>query len=64
MGAGLRGREDKASGFDGARAEQNVPMRLAGDFGESGGHGEKIGTRLAEAAIEMREAQIVANRQT
>src|SRR5665213_871217 len=43
------------------RAQQDMPMRAAGRHGEGRRHGEEIGARLGQRAIQMREAQIVAD---
>src|SRR5262245_40885969 len=62
--AGLRRSQDKAAIFNGARADQHAPMRLPGGSGKGGGNGQKIGTRPSERAVELRKAQVVANRQS
>src|SRR5262245_61727955 len=62
--ARLRGGQDKAAVFDGPRAKQHVPVRLAGGPGEGGGNSQKIGTGLGQGAIELWKAQVIANRET
>ena len=61
MAAGLRRREHEGAGLDGAGAQQHLPVRPAGRHGEGGGHGQDLGAGLGEVAVEVREAQVVAD---
>ena len=60
--AALRGGDDVAAGLDGAGAEKDVPVRLAGDAGEGGGDGDDLRAADRELAVEVGEADIVADR--
>src|SRR6185369_17563958 len=62
MLAALRGRQDKGAGFNRAGTQQHMPMRPAGRHGEGGGDTDHRRTGLGEVAVEMREAQVVADR--
>ena len=44
VGAALRGGDYETAGFNGSGTEQHMPVRGAGDGGESGGHGEDVRT--------------------
>src|SRR3954470_4000056 len=61
--AALRGGEHIAAILDGARPDQDVPVRLAGLLGERRRDGDEGGPGLREGTIERREAQVVADRQ-
>ena len=61
MLAGLGGGEDVSSRLDRPGAQQGLPMGLAGRHGEGRGDGEDLGAALGEAAVERREAQVVAD---
>ena len=63
MRSALGSGNDEAAGFDGTRTKQNMPMRLAAVEGEGRRNGQHFRTVLSKAAIEMREAQIVTDRQ-
>src|SRR4051794_7928165 len=56
-------RDHKGSALDRASSQQDIPVRLARGFGEGTWHREEGTARLREPAIELREAQIVADRQ-
>src|SRR5664280_3214144 len=62
--AALRGGEHEAAVLYGAGADQHMPMRLAGLLGESGGDRQHGGAGLGQRAIERRETQVVAARQS
>src|SRR5690349_24943728 len=59
----LGGREYIAAIFDGTRANQDVPVGLAGLLGERRRDGNERGPGLCERAIERRETQVVADRE-
>src|SRR5258707_11712307 len=59
----LCGCEDVAAVLDGARADQHMPVRLAGLLGKSGRDRDERGTGLRQRAVERRETQVVADRQ-
>ncbi len=59
---GLRGGEHEAAVLDGAGAQQRVPMRFAGLFGEGRGHREERRAGFRQRAIQRREAHVVADR--
>src|SRR4051812_37380598 len=61
--AALRRGEDETAILDGAGALQHMPMRLAGLPGESRGYGEERSAGFGQAAIQRREAQVVADGQ-
>ena len=60
--AGLRRREHEAAVLDGARPHQHMPMRRAGRPREGRGNREEVGPGLGQRPVEMREAQVVADR--
>jgi hypothetical protein len=61
MRAALRGSQDVALIFDRPRTQQQVPVGGAGCRGEGRGHEDE--REVAEAAIELGEADVVAHRQ-
>ena len=61
MLAALRGREHVALVLDGARAQQQMPVRRAGRRGECRRHQDQ--RERPHAAIELGKAQVVAHRQ-
>src|SRR5450756_282083 len=62
--AALRGGEHEAAILDGAGAVQHMPMRLASLLGESRRDREHGGASLRQRAVERRETQVVADRQS
>src|ERR1035437_6601006 len=62
--AALCGGEHEAAVLDGAGADQHMPMRLAGLLGESRRDREHGGAGLRQRAVERRETQVVADRQS
>ena len=62
VAAGLRGGNDEGAVLDGARPLQHMPVRLAGLAGEGGGRSQRRGARMRLRAIEVREADVVADR--
>ena len=61
MAAGLRGGDDEGAVLDRPRALQHVPVRLAGLARERGGCSQRDGAGMRLRAIEMREADVVAD---
>src|ERR1700740_3571447 len=59
--AALRRREHEATVLDRARADERVPVRLAGLPGECRRYGEERGSGLGGGPIERRESQIVTD---
>src|SRR5665811_1510585 len=62
--AALRGGEYEAAVLDGAGADQHMPMRLASLLGESRRDREHGGAGFRQRAVERRETQVVADRQS
>ena len=62
MPAALRRRENEAAVFDGAGAQQHMPMCFAGDLGEGGRRGQKLGAGARKRFILLRKANVVAGR--
>src|SRR5215471_5988000 len=63
MGASLRRRDHVCSILDSACAKQGVPMRAAGCFRKCGRNAQNERAALRELSVELRKAQIVANRE-
>ena len=59
--AALRGGEHEGAGLDGAGADQHMPMGLAGLLGEGRGNGDELRACQRERAVELREAEVVAD---
>src|SRR6201987_3930437 len=59
--AALRRSEHEAPVLDCTRADEYVPVRLAGLPGEGRRYGEERGSGLGERAIERRKSQIVTD---
>ena len=57
------GRDDIAARLDGPRAQQRMPVRLARDLREGGGHGDDLRPSHRELPEQIREAHIIADRQ-
>ena len=57
-----RGEHPRAC-LDGTRAQQHLPMSLPGGTGEGAGHRQHTRPRLGEQAVEIGEAQVVADRE-
>lgn len=51
VGAGLCRSDDKAARLDCAGAQQRVPMRLAGGYGEGRWHGKDVRAGLCKVAV-------------
>jgi len=60
-GAGLVGGDNKAGIFYGTRTIKDMPMGTACFLGEGCGYAQDISPSLGEAAVKMREAQIIAD---
>ena len=56
------GRDHIGAVLDGARPLQHMPVRLARHLGEGGGCGQHLRARLGIGAVEMRKADVVADR--
>ena len=63
MIAGLGRGQHVAAGLDGAGAQQRFPMRGAGDGAERGGNRQDLRARRGQGAIQMRKANVIADRQ-
>ena len=61
VGAALGGRYHEAAGFDGAGAQQHMPVGAAGRNGEGGRHGQDRSARLGQRPVQIAEAQVVAD---
>ena len=61
--AALRRREHEGAVLDRARADEHMPMRLAGLSGEGRRNRQERAAGLGERAVERREAQVVADGQ-
>jgi hypothetical protein len=61
VAARLRGGDDEQSRFDRPRAQQHMPMRLAGRNGERGRNRDHVGVGFGEAREQAGEAQVVAD---
>ena len=59
----LPGREYICQVFNGARAQQHMPVRLAGGLRECCRHRERCRAIVHEASIQLGEAEVVANAQ-
>ena len=59
----LGGGDDVGQVLDGAGAEQHLPVVLARALGEGGGDGEDPRARLHQRAVQLGEAQVVADGQ-
>ena len=62
MRAALSGGEDETAGLDRTRAQQHLPMGLAGRHGKRRGDRDQAGTGLGKVAIEAGKAQVVTDR--
>src|SRR3954447_18748144 len=63
MATALRGGEYERAVLDGARAHEDVPMRLAGLLGEGRRDREKRRAGVRQRAVERRKAQVIADRE-
>ena len=63
MQSALRRGQDEGAGFDGAGAQQDFPMGLAGRSGEGGGNRDHRRPRLGQLAMQMGKADVVADGQ-
>src|SRR5690625_2919076 len=63
MGAALRWCKDEAAGLDRARAQEDLPVRMAGEGGEGGRHGQKTRAFLGKRAVELWKTQVIADAQ-
>ena len=63
MHSALCGSQNVGQIFDGACAQQYLPVRAAGGEGEGAGHQQQVGTRLRVRPVQLRKAQVVADRQ-
>ena len=61
--AALRGRQHIALVFNGAGAQQQFPVRLAGGVGEGGGYTQYVAGWVHQRTVELGEAQVIADRQ-
>src|SRR5262245_34411479 len=61
--SGLRRRQHEALRLDGAGADQRVPVGPPRRHREGRGNGDELSAGVGERAIEMRETQVVANRE-
>ena len=61
MDAALRRGDDVTAGLDRTRANERMPMRLAGGHREGGGNGDHLRPAIDERAIEFGEAQIITD---
>ena len=62
--ADLRRGEDPGAVLDGPRAEQDLPVVAAGPLREVGRDRQDLGAGQGERPVQLREAQVVADRQT
>src|SRR5579863_2444097 len=62
--AALRRRDHEGAILDRPRAQQNVPVRLAGGLGESRWRGEGEGAFFGHLAIKLWKADVVTDRKT
>ena len=56
----LRSRQNERLGFDGARPEERMPMRFAGDPRKGCGSGNERSSGLGKSTVQRRETQDAA----
>src|SRR5262245_57060011 len=64
MRTALGCRADEGLRLDGTRPQQRVPVRHPSRTAEGGRDGDDLGARARQGAIEVREAQIIADGET
>ena len=64
MGAPLAGCDHPTLGFDGARAQQSVPMIFACHQRERRRHRDDLGTAIRECSVQLRKTEVVTYGET